>query len=116
MTREKFSWKKEDLSQAGMGVRRARFKCGKDGLLASGPRRLCVPSPLSRAESVRLMHLLQLRGGNVGQDWAEPKGCDKGVRWLLGEGGGMRKFEAGDQLIICAFFFQLAQAATERMD
>lgn len=53
----------------------------------------------------------------MGQDWAEPKGCDKGVRWLLGEGGGMRKFEAGEQLIICAFFFfQLAQAATKRMD
>lgn len=57
MTREKFSWKKQDLSQAEMGVRRARFKCGKDGLLASGPRRLCVPSPLSRAESVRLSSL-----------------------------------------------------------
>lgn len=41
----------------------------------------------------------------MGQDWAGPKGHDKGVRWLLGEGGGMRKVEAGNQLITCAFFF-----------
>lgn len=52
----------------------------------------------------------------MGQDWAGPKGHDKGFGWLLGEGGGMRKVEAGNQLITCAFFFQLAQAATKRMD
>lgn len=74
MTREKFSWKKEDLSQAGMGVRRARFKCGKDGLLTSGPRGLCVPSPLSRAESVGLSSLCiyssseEAKWGRTGQD------------------------------------------------
>lgn len=69
-------------------------------------------SPLSRAESVGLSSLGICSSSEETPEEAKwgrlagPKGHDKGVRWLLSEGRGLQKFEAGNQLVItCAFFF-----------